>query len=66
MNAQSEPRNEGQWKAFLRGVNTSWLRYPTLAVTLVLVAAMVIETRQLAEGILFAVESLAELFTMPL
>ena len=66
MNAHSEPQNEGEWKAMLRAANTSWLRYPMLVVTLLLLTVFVMKARELTQGIQANIDPIVELFKIPL
>ena len=53
-------------KAMLRAANTCRLRYALLVVTLLLLAAVAITARQLADGILADIQPLFDLFSTPL
>lgn len=66
MNAQAESRNPEKLKAILRAANTSKLRYPLLVFTLLLLAAVAITARHLAQGILADVEPLFEMLSTSL
>ena len=66
MNAHSEPQNEGKWKAILRAANTSWLRYPMLVITLLVLTVFAMKARQLTQGILANIDPIVELFKIPL
>jgi len=53
-------------KAMFQAANTSKLRHPLLIMTLLLLAAVVITARQLAEGILADVPGVVDLLGIPL
>ena len=65
MNAPTEPQEETGVRGNLRAANQSWLRYPMLVVTVLLLAVVTIKARQLTEGILAAVEPVEELLNLP-
>ncbi len=66
VNAQSEPQTESDWKRLLRAANNSWLRYPMLVVTLVLLAGFVMKAHELTQGIQANMDPVIELFRIPL
>jgi hypothetical protein len=65
MNALSEHWNGGRIKAIIRTVNTSKLRYPLLILTLLLLGAVTITARQLAEGIFADVQVVFDALGLP-
>jgi len=65
MNAPFEEQTEAEIKPVLRAANTSWLRYPMLVVTVLLLAVVTIKAKELTDGILAAVEPVAEFFNIP-
>ena len=65
MNALSEHWNGERIKAIIRTANTSKLRYPLLILTLVLLGAVTITARQLADGILADVQIVVDALGLP-
>ena len=61
----AELPEESEVKLVLRAANRSWLRYPLLVATVLLLAVVAIRARQLTEGILAAVEPAEEFFNLP-
>ncbi len=65
MNPLSEHWNGERIKAIIRTANTSKLRYPLLILTLVLLGAVTITARQLADGILADVQIVVDALGLP-
>jgi|KBSSwiStaDraftv2_1062776.scaffolds.fasta_scaffold46194_4 hypothetical protein len=62
MNTLSKHWDGERMKAMFRAANYSKLRYPLLIMTLLLLAAVAITARQLAEGILAEMQGVVYLF----
>jgi hypothetical protein len=62
MNVPSQHWNGERMKAMFQAANNSKLRYPLLIMTLLLLAAVAITARQLAEGILAEMQGVVYLF----
>ena len=62
MNTLSKHWDVERMKAMFRAANYSKLRYPLLIMTLLLLAAVAITARQLAEGILAEMQGVVYLF----
>ena len=65
MNASIEEQTEVEIKAVARAANYSWLRYPLLVVTVLLLAVLTLKVKELAQDILAAVEPVEEWFNLP-
>ena len=66
MNALSKAWNGEKMKAMFRAANNSKLRYPLLIITLLLLAAVAVTARELAEGILTDIQGAIEMLGIPL
>ena len=53
-------------KAMFRAANNSKLRYPLLIITLLLLGAVAVTARELAEGILTDIQGAIEMLGIPL
>lgn len=65
MNEPLVEQIEVETKPAIRTVNTSWLRYPLLVVTILIVAVLTLKARELTQDILAAVGPVEEWLNLP-